>query len=461
MPSGNILIIEDDIKLLSLLSRIISLEGYKVIECPDIKSASKILEKEQVDVTICDVKLPDGNGVEFVKYFKAKYPFNEIILLTAFGNIQDGVEAIKSGAFNYLLKGEDNDKLLPIIQQAFEKINLHKKVQHLERKLHTPFDFNNILGESFALKQTIALAKKVSPTDATVLLLGETGTGKELFAKAIHKNSTRFMYPFVALNCSAFPKDLLESELFGHKAGSFTGAIKNKKGLIEEADQGTLFLDEIGEMDTELQSKLLRVLESSEFIKVGDTKPTKVDIRLISATNRDLTIEVREGRFREDLLYRLNTFSILIPPLRDRKSDIPLLAKAFVRFFAKKTNKHIDEISKDFMYHLQQHAWKGNVRELRNVIERAVLMSENPELTVEDLPYDLQVVATTLQNGHAHTVSAFNLESAEKLHIHRVLNHTRGNKVEAAKLLNIGLATLYRKIEAYKLQHRNDSGLVM
>ena len=450
MSLGNILIIEDDMQMQSLLSRTISLEGYKVVEASDIKSAYKILEKAPVDVTICDVGLPDGNGLEFAKIFKEKYPFNEIILLTAYGNIQDGIEAIRRGAFNYLVKGDDNERLLPLISQAMEKILLQKRVFQLENKMNKQFDFNNIIGDSFAIKQTIALAKKVAPTDAAVLLLGETGTGKELFSKAIHTNSTRFMFPFVALNCSAFPKDLLESELFGHKAGSFTGAVNDKKGLMEEADQGTLFLDEIGELDPELQSKLLRVLESKEFIKVGDTRPTKVDIRLISATNRDLTVEVAEGRFREDLFYRLNTFSILLPPLREHASDIPLLAKTFAKVFAKNMNKNISGVSKEFIYLLQQHSWKGNVRELRNVIERAVLLCEKSELTVEDLPHNIQ---SAFQEGSAQNpISAFNLETAEKQHIQRVLSHTNGNKVVAAKLLNIGLATLYRKIGTYQLQ---------
>jgi transcriptional regulator with PAS, ATPase and Fis domain len=289
----------------------------------------------------------------------------------------------------------------------------------------------------------------VATSDATVLLLGETGTGKEVFAQAIHSASKRAGKPFLALNCSAFGKDLLESELFGHKTGAFTGANRDKKGLIEEANTGTLFLDEIGEMHIDLQAKMLRVLETSEFIKVGDTKSTRVDVRIIAATNRDLQKEVSEGKFREDLFYRLNVFAIPLPSLRDRKKDIPVLADYFSRFFAKKTNKRIEGMSEEFLTQLLQHEWKGNIRELKNILERAVILTDGTQLTVESLPADLQVGSYKLHGP----ISAFDLASVEKLHIQRVLNHTKGNKTEAARLLNIGLTTLYRKIEEYRLSY--------
>jgi transcriptional regulator with PAS, ATPase and Fis domain len=278
-------------------------------------------------------------------------------------------------------------------------------------------------------------------------LLGETGTGKEVFAQAIHNGSKRTGKPFMALNCSAFGKEILESEIFGHKAGAFTGAIKDKKGLIEEATTGTLFLDEIGEMHIELQSKLLRVLETNEFIKVGDTKPTKVDVRIIAATNRDLQQEVKEGKFREDLFYRLNVFTISLPSLRDRKKDIPVLAQHFLKIYAQKSNTRIETMGHSFLDQLQQHDWKGNIRELKNIMERAVILTEGTELTIESLPIELQTTNLNTQGA----LSAFDLASVEKLHIQRVLNHTKGNKTETAKLLNIGLTTLYRKIEEYKI----------
>ena len=380
-----------------------------------------------------------------IKEIKLRYPAVEIILLTAYGNIPDGVLAIKNGAFDYLTKGNDNERIIPLIARALEKVQLQKHIEKLQQQVGKNYGFNNILGTSPLIEQAISFAKKVAPTNATVLLLGETGTGKEIFAQAIHHNSQRKNKPFMALNCSALAKELLESELFGHKAGAFTGAIKDKKGLIEEASNGTLFLDEIGELHIDLQAKLLRVLETNEFLKVGDTKPTRVDVRIIAATNRDLQQQVKATHFREDLFYRLNVFTIALPALRDRKKDIPILANHFLHFFAQKTNGHINAMHKDFSDRLQLHDWKGNIRELKNVIERAVILADSNELSFTSLPLEMQ----QLQN--VQSLSAFELTSVEKLHIQRVLNYTKGNKTETAKLLNIGLTTLYRKIEEYKL----------
>lgn len=447
MAAGNILLIDDEDKLRGLLARIIKLEGFAVTEATSLKAAARCLEKAEIDVILCDVKLPDGNGVDFVKEVRSRYLNKEIILLTAYGNITDGVQAMKSGAFDYITKGDDNDKIIPLLNRAIEKVQLQKRITQLEQQVGNRYGFDSILGESVLIKEAVNLAKKVAPTEATVLLLGETGTGKEVFAQAIHNSSKRAGKPFLALNCSAFGKDILESEIFGHKAGAFTGAVKDKKGLIEEADTGTLFLDEIGEMHIELQSKLLRVLETNEFIKVGDTKPTKVSVRIIAATNRDLQQEVTDGNFREDLFYRLNVFTIALPALRERKKDIPVLAEYFLKLFAQKTNQRIDCMSTGFTEHLQQHNWKGNIRELKNVIERAVILTDGSALTVESLPVELQINHPQQQNG----ISAFDLSSVERLHIQRVLNHTKGNKTETAKLLNIGLTTLYRKIEEYKI----------
>ncbi|HEY4148613.1 MAG TPA: sigma-54 dependent transcriptional regulator, partial [Chitinophagaceae bacterium] len=331
MPPGSVLLIDDEEKLRTLLKRIIQLEGFMVMEASSLKAGVKVLERDPIDIVLCDVKLPDGSGVDFVKEIKPRFPSVEIILLTAYGNISDGVQAMKNGAFDYITKGDDNDKIVPLLNRALEKVQLQRRIEQLEQQVGKRYGFEHVLGESVLIKEAIALAKKVAPTDATVLLLGETGTGKEVFAQAIHSGGRRVGKPFMALNCSAFTRDLLESEIFGHKAGAFTGATKDKRGLIEEAGGGTLFLDEIGEMPVDLQSKLLRVLETNEFIKVGDTKPTHVDIRIIAATNRDLQQEVNDGKFREDLFYRLNVFTISLPPLRDRKKDIPMLAEHFLR----------------------------------------------------------------------------------------------------------------------------------
>lgn len=442
---GTILIIDDEEQLRALLSRIISLEGFTVLQAGSIKAGQKILQKEKIDVLLCDVKLPDGNGVELVKSIKSEYPLVEIILLTAFGNIADGVRAIKNGAFDYITKGDDNDRILPLLNRAIEKVQLQKRVHQLEAKVSKQYGFDAIIGVSSELQQAISMAKKVAATDAGVLLLGETGTGKEVFAQAIHQASARSMKPFQALNCSAISKDLLESELFGYKAGAFTGANQDKKGLIQEANKGTLFLDEIGDMPLALQAKLLRVLENHTFIKVGEIESTTVDVRIIAATNRDLSADVQNGSFREDLFYRLNIFIIQLPPLRERKKDISLLADYFLKIFSAKINSDVKSMSKEFLEHLQSHKWKGNIRELKNVLERAVILATGSELSLKDLPDDIQS-NNALENGNG-----LELAYIEKLHIIKVLKHTSGNKTEAAKLLGIGIATLYRKIEEYKI----------
>ncbi len=444
----NILIIDDEEKLRHLLARIIKSEGFDVFEAPDLKSGFKKLETNDIDVVLCDVKLPDGNGVDFLQKIKTVFPITEVILLTAFGKISDGVQAMKNGAFDYIVKGDDNDKIIPLLYKALEKVQLKKKVKQLEKRISDKYSFDSIIGKSKGLEQVIDLAKKVAKTDSTVLLIGETGTGKEVFAQAIHENSNRAGKSFVALNCSTFSKEILESELFGHKQGAFTGAIKDKKGFIEEANGGTLFLDEIGEMPLELQAKLLRVLETSEYIQIGDTTPKKSNFRLIAATNRDLKAESDEHRFRSDLYFRLNIFEIKIPPLRERIKDIAPLTDYFVKEFSLKGNKKGLTIDSNFMHKLETYHWPGNVRELRNVIERSVILASDDILIQDVLPYEIQH-----QIGHANkTLSAFSMQSVEKLHIQKVLNYTKGNKAEAARLLEIGIATLYRKLDEYNMQ---------
>lgn len=444
-----ILIIDDEEKLRTLLARIISLEGFEVLQAGDCKTALKKLEQNDIDVALCDVKLPDGNGVELVKTIKDRFQIPEVILLTAYGNIPDGVQAIKNGAFDYITKGDDNNKIIPLLFRAFEKVDLAKRVNQLEKQLGGKQSFDKIIGKSKSILKAIELAKKVAGTDTTVFLTGETGTGKEVFAKAIHQGSQRSKQSFVAINCSAFSKDLLESEMFGHKAGAFTGAIKDQKGLFDEANNGTIFLDEIGEMALDLQAKLLRVLETGEFIRVGGNKPTKVNVRIISATNRDLQKEIEQGHFREDLFYRISTFQIQLPPLRERFADIEPLAYHFIHESSVKTNKKINSVSKEFIEALQQHSWKGNIRELKNVIERSVILSDS-ELQIESLPLELQNTSKPSMGGK--TLSAFDLASAEKIHIQKVLNYTNGNKTKTAELLNIALTTLYRKLSEYGLE---------
>lgn len=449
---SKILIIDDEVQIRTLLTRMMELEGYDVCQAGDCRAALKQLELQNLDVALCDVFLPDGNGVDLVLAIKKAAPNVEVILLTAHGNIPDGVQAIKNGAFDYITKGDDNNKIIPLISRAVEKARMNVRLEKLEKKVGQTYSFDSILGESKVLKDAVSLAQKVSGTDVPVLLTGETGTGKEVFAQAIHYSSKRARQNFVAVNCSSFSKELLESEMFGHKAGSFTGALKDKKGLFEEANNGTIFLDEIGEMAFELQAKLLRILETGEYIKIGDTKPTRVNVRIIAATNRNLSQEIVAGRFREDLFYRLSVFQIHLPPLRERAGDIRLLAKAFIKSFAEQLARPMVEIAPAFLEALDSQPWKGNIRELRNVIERSMIVCESGHLDIADLPFDIQ--NAHYEHSNDSSPGSFELSAMEHRHIARVLEYTKGNKTEAARLLKIGLTTLYRKIEEYKISER-------
>jgi two-component system NtrC family response regulator len=441
---GKILIVDDEVKLSQLLSRILGLEGYKVLEANTGKAGLKVLEHDDIQLVLSDVRLPDINGIFLTEQIKNLYPHIEVINLTAYGKIADGVKAIQKGAFDYITKGDDNDKIIPLVAKAMEKALLQKRVNELESKISSKYNFERIVGNSPALKQAIDLAQKVAQTDTTVLLLGETGSGKEVFANAIHYESKRKQEKFIAINCSALSKDLMESELFGYKAGAFTGALKDKTGLFEEANKGTLFLDEMGELSIDLQAKLLRVLETGTFIKVGATETLKVDVRIIAATNRNLQQEAEAGTFRLDLFYRLSVFTIPLPSLNDRKEDIERLTYHYLNEFSLKMNKTVTSISTDFLKELQSHTWKGNVRELKNIIERAVILSSSKELDATLLPWQF--------NKADLGSPTQDLQSVEKHHILKVLNDTQNNKTETAKILNIGLTTLYRKLEEYGLK---------
>ncbi|WP_102406445.1 sigma-54-dependent transcriptional regulator [Parabacteroides bouchesdurhonensis] len=445
---AKVLIIDDEKQILSLLSRIIELEGYDVFQAATCKTGLKQLEQNNPEVILCDVCLPDGSGVELVCELKKLRPLSEIILLTAHGNIPDGVQAIKNGAFDYITKGDDNQKILPLIAKAMDKASAaYRRNEVISSPVGKQYSFEAIIGKSPAIQEAISLARKVAQTNVPVLLTGETGTGKEVFAQSIHQGSSRSGKAFVAINCSSFSRDLLESEMFGHKAGAFTGAMKETKGLFEEADNGTIFLDEIGEMAFDLQAKLLRILETGEFLKIGDTRPIKVNVRIIAATNRDLSKEIAEGHFREDLFYRLSVFQIHLPPLRERIEDIPLHIKAFVSTLSVKMGKEIQTISPDYVNLLKQYSWKGNVRELRNVIERSLIIADGNTLGSDSLPLNFQQPDANSQESY----SGFDLSGMEKMHIQKVLKYTNGNKTETSRLLGIGLTTLYRKIEEYGL----------
>ena len=441
---NKILIIDDEPTIRMLLSRILELEGYEVLKAKDRATALYTLKKQEVQVVLCDVFLPDGNGVDMVQELQQLAPDAKIILLTAHGNIPDGVQAIKNGAFDYIVKGDDNRKIIPIVSRAMDAVVTEQKQQGKKKEVRAnSFTFDNIVGKSSALSDVVTQARKVAATDVSVLINGETGTGKEVFAQAIHSASGRRGEAFLALNCSAFSRELLESELFGYKAGAFTGAVKDKKGLLEEANHGTLFLDEIGEMALELQSKLLRVLETGEFVKVGDTKTTHVDVRILSATNRNLKEEIANGRFREDLYFRLSVFRILLPPLRQRRDDILLLAQHFIGLYARQIGRTAPSLSTEAKNIFLAYPWPGNVREMMNAIEHALIVCED-EITRHDLPIDMLTGDTSTAADES-----FDLKSVERNHIIKVLHHTHGNKTETARLLKIGLTTLYRKIEEY------------
>ena len=441
-----ILVIEDENKFSGLLSRIIEVEGYQVLQAQSARAGLKLLEDDEVRVVISDVKLPDANGVELVKRIKELRPYIEVINLTAFGSIKDSVKAIKNGAFDYIMKGDDNARIIPIIHKAAEKANLQYNANQNSRKAPSQAGFHSILGKSKSISHCIEMAMKVASTNTTVLLLGETGTGKEVFAEAIHAGSDRRNKPFIAINCSAFSNDLLKSELFGYVAGAFTGALKDKKGLFEEADGGTLFLDEIGEMNLELQARLLRVLENGTFNRVGDSKISKVNARIIAATNKELKHEAENGNFRLDLFYRLAVFNIHLPPLRERKEDIEILARNFIKEFATRLNHKIPPIDEPFLKALNEHSWRGNVRELRNVIERVMIIAGGSKLTSNLLDLDFY---SGISDDTSQTLDLADIESR---YIRKALRQTNGNKTEAARLLGIGLSTLYRKIEEYNLQ---------
>jgi two-component system NtrC family response regulator len=452
--SETILLIDDENQLRGITARLLELEGYVVLQAPDAYRGLALLAEHADDIVLilCDVKLPDAHGVELLPRFKQKAPLAEVVLLTAYGTVPDSVRAMKAGAFDYLTKGDSDDQLVVVVDRAVAKARLQRRVAELEKQVGTRATFDTIIGHAPALEAAKHLARQVAPTEATVLLEGPTGSGKELFAQAIHEASGRRQKAFVAVNCSAFAKDLLESELFGYKKGAFTGAMADKKGLIEEASGGTLFLDEIGELELNLQAKLLRVLESQEFIKVGDTKPTRANVRIVAATNRNLRQEAEQGHFRADLYYRLSVFEVPVPPLSARRTDVPELTANFLRYFAGKLRRSVLVPTDAALQLLQAYPWPGNVRELRNVLERAAILTPAGQpLDVASLPLDVQLAAAPSPSGSPVLEDERSLRNAEMQHIRRILLEANGNKAEAARVLGIAHTTLYRKIQEYGL----------
>ena len=441
---SKILIVDDEVQIRTLLARMMELEGYEVCQAGDCRAALKQLELQSPDVALCDVFLPDGNGVDLVLAIKKAAPNVEVILLTAHGNIPDGVQAIKNGAFDYITKGDDNNKIIPLISRAVEKAAMNARLEKLEKKVGQAYSFDSILGESKSLKDAVLLAQKVSVTDVPVLLTGETGTGKEVFAQAIHYSSKRARQNFVAVNCSSFSKELLESEMFGHKAGSFTGALKDKKGLFEEANNGTIFLDEIGNLSYEVQIQLLRALQERKIRPVGSTQEVSVDIRLVSATNENLEQAIEKGTFREDLFHRINEFTLRMPDLKERKEDILLFANFFLDQANKELDKHLIGFDAKASQALMNYHWPGNLRQMKNIVKRATLLAQSSFITLLELGTELLETPAS-----SNTSIALRNEETEKEHILEALRQTGNNKSKAAQLLNIDRKTLYNKLKLY------------
>jgi len=453
-----ILVVDDDKNTRDGLQRALQ-RHYAVVTAESADAALAVLGGgTAVDVMLSDMRMPGTDGLGLLRRVSAQYPQTVCILLTAYGSVETAVEAMKQGAYDFLTKPINLDHLDMLVERALKSRDLEKKVETLESQLNEKFGMENIIGESGAMKSVFEIIRQTAPTQASVLIQGPSGTGKELVAQAIHRLSTRAKGPFVAVHCAALSATLLESELFGHEKGAFTGATVQRKGRFELADGGTLFLDEVSEIDPSIQVKLLRVLEERTFERVGGEETIETDIRLIAATNRDLREYVRQGKFREDLFFRLNVVDIVLPSLAERSGDIPLLADRFLKEYAEKNNKRIEGISPDAVNLLASYAWPGNVRELRNTIEKMVVLARSERLTSRDVPANIREAV----KGHAGFVSrapvlmAGSLADTERRKIMAVLEKNGGNRTRAAEELKISRRTLHRKLREYKDQPSDD-----
>jgi len=445
-----ILIADDEENLVTLFKRILQKEGHEVQCASSGEEALDKLETEWFDLVITDLKMPGLDGLELLKKGKAVNPAMPFIMLTAFGTVHSAVEAMKEGAYDYLVKPLDTEELKVVVKKALEVHRLTREVERLRSQLELDLDFKQFVGQSKPMRAILRLVKIVAKSNATVLIQGESGTGKELIARAIHQHSPRHDYPFVAIDCASVPETLLESELFGHVRGAFTGAISNKRGLLEEAHGGTLLLDEIGETTPAFQVKLLRVLQESEIRPVGSTRNTKVNVRIIAATNKNLKQEVEKGAFRDDLFYRLSVVPVVVPPLRERREDIPPLVDHFIKKYCKQGNMETKRIALKALKLLMEHPWPGNVRELEHLIERAVVLSPGSDIEPEVLfpirTAKPEEVSTPLQEATKRAA-----EFVERDRIMEALQKTRGKRSPAARLLGISRAALYKKLKRYDL----------
>jgi len=452
MIPKRILIVDDEESFRHMLSVILIKEGYEVEASSNGEEGLQKVATSPFDQILCDIRMPRMDGLEFLKEVKKTGGQAPVIMMSAYGTMDTAIEAMKLGAYDYISKPFKPDEILLTLRKAEEREQLRRENQLLRKQVGKEYSFENIVSKNEKMQKIFDVIKKVSQYKSTVLITGESGTGKELVARALHYNSERSQSPFIAVNCGAIPENLLESELFGHAKGAFTDAIRTKKGLFEEADTGTLFLDEIGELPGQLQVKLLRVLQDSEIRRVGESKPIQIDVRIVAATVKDLAKEVNEGRFREDLFYRLNVLPIHIPPLRERKEDIPLLIQHFIGKYNQVMSKDVVDVDHNAMDTLMNYKWYGNVRELENTIERAIVLSEKQNIELENLPVEIQNFKEEFQMETVPDEEYSIKRASRTLEINlikRALKKTKGNHTHAARLLEISHRALLYKIKEY------------
>jgi len=446
--SKHILVVDDDAYVREPTEEILRRKGYEVDTATDGKSALSKLDEADYDLILSDIKMPGMDGMALLEAARAKFPDTHIIMMTAFGSVDNAVEAMRKGAYDYIQKGSaDPAEIELVVERALKYQDAERENKRLRSELQDKYSFSNMIGKAHNMEQVFDLIDTVADSRATVLVTGESGTGKELVARALHYNSSRRTAPFIRLNCAALPKDLMESELFGHEKGAFTGAIKQTRGRFEMADGGTLLLDEISEIDPALQAKLLRVLQEREFERIGSTQTIKVDVRIVATTNRDLQKEVAAGNFREDLYYRLNVIEMGLPPLRERKEDIPALVQNFVAKFNEENGKSISGLADETLDALLQYDWPGNIRELENYTERAVVVSQSEILTPGDYPQRLVSGPQGNNDGGIHV--GMTVHEMERRLIMKTLESCKGNRTEAAGLLGISTRTLRNKLHEY------------
>ena len=444
MSGSKILIVDDELIMRESLAGWLERDGHKVDKAAGGEEALEKCEKTRYDILLLDIKMEGMSGLEVLKKVKENDPDVSVVMITAYGSIPSAIEAMKSGAYEYLLKPFDPDELMMLIEKIIEHQAERRETQFLREQYKERTRFENMIGQSGVLQGVFDFIEKIAPTDSTILIKGETGTGKGLAARAIHTKSRRSQGPFVVVNCGAFPEHLLESELFGYQKGAFTDAKTTKKGRLELAHGGTLLLDEIGEISPRMQIDLLRVLEDHVFYRVGGTQPIEADFRIIAATHKDLEKAIKEGTFREDLFYRLNVIAFVMPPLREHKEDIPLLADYFLHRFAQETNKPVDQISREALDEMMLYDWPGNVRELGNAVERAVVVGQGRRILPQDLPI--------FRPEHVSPAPGRTLREMEIVHLSSILQETQWNVSKSAEILGIDRSTLYDKIKRYELR---------